>query len=243
MRSSPGPASARGTGQARCRSPRGREPPPTGRWHAARPSADRRPRRRRCRTISGRTASPRGSVRRKAGSIVAAGGRAPSGRRRSRRRSPRPRPRRRTEQPFDRRPADRASAGPRRHGRRGRREPGSTSDGTKASSDRVAARRWGIASVATVTRTSGRTRGRARRTSSRAAPAATPRTSPRARKVNSAAVTLSASVGCDPFGSTSAPGQRSCERNERQIPPRSSDASERASGRPRDLLQGPRPGW
>ena len=57
-------------------------------------------------TISGRSASPRGSVRRKAGCIVRPGV-GPSGRRRcpsGRRRSSRPRRRGRTEQPFDHRP-------------------------------------------------------------------------------------------------------------------------------------------
>jgi hypothetical protein len=63
-----------------------------------------------------------------------------------------------------------------------------------ASSARVLTRR-GIASCVTVTFTSGATRGRARTSSTMAAPLTTPRTRPRARKLNSLAVTLSASRG------------------------------------------------
>ena len=63
-----------------------------------------------------------------------------------------------------------------------------------ASSARVLTRR-GMASCVTVTFTSGATRGRARTSSTMAAPLTTPRTRPRARKLNSLAVTLSASRG------------------------------------------------
>ena len=68
-----------------------------------------------------------------------------------------------------RRVLERRSAGPPR--------AGSASAAAKASSARVEATRRGIASVATVTRTSRGAGGRARRTSMRAAPLATPRTS------------------------------------------------------------------
>jgi hypothetical protein len=84
-------------------------------------------------------------------------------------------------------PSDqRRSAGPPRAG--SGRAP------VNASSARVLTRR-GIASCVTVTFTSGATRGRARMSSTMAAPLTTPRTRPRARKLNSLAVTLSASRG------------------------------------------------
>ena len=86
-----------------------------------------------------------------------------------------------------------------------------------ASSARVLTRR-GIASCVTVTFTSGATRGRARTSSTMAAPLTTPRTRPRARKLNSLAVTLSASRGSwPPAIAIPSPGQRSCGIPARQL--------------------------
>ena len=89
----------------------------------------------------------------------------------------------------------RRSAGPPR--------AGSGPTAMNASSARVAGRRRGIASWATVTRTSRRAGGRARMISTRATPLATPRTRPRARKVNSLTVTRPASPAqCSLVGAT-----------------------------------------
>ena len=100
-------------------------------------------------------------------------------------------------------PTSRRSAGPPR--------AGSGPTVTNASSARVVARR-GMASCATVTRTSRGEGGRARISSTSAAPETAPRISPRARKLNSLGVTLPASRGSCSFASGApSSGQRSCE--------------------------------
>ncbi len=92
-----------------------------------------------------------------------------------------------------------------------------------AASARVAARR-GMASWATVTRTSRGAGGRARTISRSAAPAATPRTRPMTRKANSGAVTELASLGSGSFARRRHRGQGSCEGAGRQLRARSPNA-------------------
>jgi hypothetical protein len=127
-------------------------------------------------------------------------------------------------------PSSRRSAGPPR--------AGSGPAAVNASSARVDDRR-GTASCATVRRTSRGAGGRARTNSTIAAPLTSPRTRPSARKLNSLAVTPSASRGACSFD-VAAPwrGQRSCEPSVRQL---GTNAS-RARGSP-SVVHVQRGGW
>ena len=188
--------------------------PPTGRSACSgRPSADRRHRRRRCPPCSGRAASPR--------DVGQPDAPAPSSGRRARAAvgtAPLPgrgdgrvvasRDARRPDRTAVRRSARRSGIGDVLGdvGRRGRRERA-----RRPASDEGVVRQGRGSSVGD--RIGGdrhadlaRSAGTGAEDLQRAAPAATPRTSPRARKANSLAVTLSASSGPTPFGSTSAPG-------------------------------------
>ena len=134
-------------------------------------------------------------------------------------------------------PTRRLSAGPPR--------AGSGPTVTKASSARVVARR-GMASCATVTRTSRGEGGRARISSTSAAPETAPRISPRARKLNSLGVTLPASRGSCSFASGApSSGQRSLrvivESTRDDRPPRTAGVPPRdGPSRPRGAT-GPSP--
>ena len=120
------------------------------------------------------------------------------------------------EQTFDGRTAmrdARRQAGVRRSAGPNAAGSAATADSVKASLARVAARRRGTASGATVTRT--RASGRSGpKVSTSAAPAATPRIRPIARNANSLPVTLSATPSDRaPHRARAVPpgGQRSCE--------------------------------